>query len=74
MITLLFTLLMIAVFGRLLGFAIRMTWGILKVIGSLVILPALLIFVFIKGLFIIAFPVLAIIGLISLIAPKERNY
>ena len=71
MITLIFSILMIAVFGRLLMFAIRLAWDALKVVLGLVFLPAALIFIFIKGLFALAFPILIIVGIISLIAPRK---
>ena len=70
MITFLFAALMIAVFGRLLGFAIRLSWGIFKVLLSLVLLPGAIIAAFAMGLIYIAFPVLAIVGLISLFTSR----
>ena len=70
MITFLFAALMIAVFGRLLGFAIRLSWGIFKVLLSLVLLPGAIIAAFAMGLIYIAFPVLAVVGLISLFTPR----
>ena len=72
MTTLIFSILMIAVFGRLIGFALRMTWGIFKVILTLVLLPGLIIAAFAAGLLYIAFPALAFIGLISLLSPRKR--
>ena len=74
MITLIFSILMIAVFGRLLMFAIRLAWGALKVVLSLVFLPAALILLFIKGLFTVAFPILIIVGLISIFIPKQQSF
>lgn len=67
MLSFLFTILMIMVFGKLIGFAIRAAWGISKVIVTLVILPILLIGLVLGGLISIAFPVLVIIGLIALV-------
>lgn len=66
MITFAFIALMLIVFIRLLVVAIKLTWGITKVLFSLVFLPILLIAGFILGLFYLVFPVLLIIGLISL--------
>lgn len=66
MLTLLFTILMIVVFGKLLGFAIRATWGISKILVSFVLLPLFLIGLVLGGLISIAFPILIIIGIISL--------
>ena len=66
MLNLLFFVLMIIVFGKLVGFAIRATWGISKVLVSLVFLPLLLIGLVLEGLLYIAFPILIIVGIISL--------
>ena len=70
MFGLIFWLLMLAVFGNILMFAIRMTWGITKVVFSLVLLPVTLVVLVLVGLLRIAFPLLAVIGLISLFALK----
>lgn len=68
MLNLLFTILMIVVFGKILIFALRATWGITKILFSVVILPFVLVFLVLQGLIFIALPVLVIIGLISLFA------
>ncbi|MBQ2005057.1 MAG: hypothetical protein II239_08625 [Peptococcaceae bacterium] len=70
MFGLIFLILMLAVFGNILMFAIRMTWGITKVLFSLVLLPVTLVVLVLGGLLRIAFPLLAVIGLISLFALK----
>lgn len=70
MITALFCILMIMVFGRIAYFAIRLTWGITKVLFSLIFLPLILLYVFFKGLVYLAFPALIIIGIISLLTVK----
>ena len=70
MFGLIFWILMLAVFGNILMFAIRMTWGITKVLFSLVLLPLTLVVLVLVGLLRIAFPLLAVIGLISLFALK----
>ena len=51
-------------------FAIRTTWGVTKVVFSLVLLPVTLVVLVLVGLLRIAFPLLAVIGLISLFALK----
>ena len=61
---------LLAVFGNILMFAIRMTWGITKVVFSLVLLPVTLVVLVLGGLLRIAFPLLAVIGLISLFTLK----
>ena len=67
MLSFLFTILMIVVFGKLIGFAIRATWGISKAIVTLVLLPMILIVLVLGGLLSIAFPILVIVGLIALV-------
>ena len=67
MLNLLFTILMIMIFGKILFFALRATWGITKILFSVVILPFVLVFLVLQGLIFIALPVLVIIGLISLV-------
>lgn len=70
MLGLIFWILMLAVFGNIFMFAIRMTWGITKVVFSLVLLPVTLVVLVLGGLLRIAFPLLAVIGLISLFTLK----
>ena len=70
--TLLFAIMMIGVFGRLAGFAFRMSWGFLRVLLTLIFLPGIIIAGFAIGLLHLAFPVLAVIGLISLFSPGHR--
>lgn len=67
MLSFLFTILMIMVFGKILLFALRATWGITKILFSVVFLPFVLVFLVLQGLIFIALPVLVIIGLISLV-------
>lgn len=68
MLTVLFAILMIIVFGKLLGFAIKATWGISKIVVSVVLLPLFLIGLVLKGLISIALPILIVIGVISLVS------
>ena len=68
MITLIFTIFMFLIFGNILMFAIRMAWGMTKVLFSLVFLPVFLIALVFAGLIKLAFPILAIVGLISIIS------
>ena len=71
MLTLLFAIMMIGVFGRMAGFAVRLSWGLAKVLLTLVFLPGIIIAGFAFGLLRLAFPVLAVIGLISLLSPAR---
>ena len=70
MLSLIFWILMLVVFGNILMFAIKMTWGITKVIFSLILLPITLIVLVMGGLLSLAFPLLAVIGLFSLFTLK----
>ena len=68
MLGFIFFILMIAIFGNMLMFAIKMAWGVTKVVCSLVLLPVFLIVLVIAGLMKLALPILAIVGLISIIS------
>lgn len=73
MLTFIFTIAMIVVFGKILWLAIKLAWGFTKIVFSLVLLPGAIIFAFVMGLFKIALPVLAIVGLFALLSPKRLN-
>lgn len=70
MLELLFVGLMILIFGRIAIFAIKLTWGFTKVLFVLIFLPLILLFALIVGLIKLAFPILIIIGIISLFTVK----
>lgn len=63
----LFTILMISVFGNLIGFAVKATWGLAKVLLTLVFFPLILIGLVMAGALYIAIPVLIVAGIVSLI-------
>jgi hypothetical protein len=67
MMTLIFMILMIVVFSKLFVFAARATWGISKIIVSLVLLPVFLVGLALAGLIQIALPILLIVGVFSLL-------
>ena len=71
MLTLLFIILMLIIFGKLIGFAMKAAWGITKIICTIVLLPLLLIGLVFAGLIGIAFPILLVVGIVSLIMPKN---
>ena len=73
MLTLLFVIRMIAVFGKLAVLALKGAWGLTKIIFSLVFLPLILIGMVIKGLIILALPVLLIFGVIFLITELHSS-
>lgn len=71
MLTLLFTLCMLWVFGKLFFFGIRAAWGISKFILTIVLLPISLILMVVGGLMSIAFPILIVVGIISLFTSRS---
>lgn len=73
MLTLVFICLMIGVFGKLIGLAFKMTWGISKVLFTLVFLPFVLIALTIGGLVTIALPLVVVVGIISLVCGAVRR-
>lgn len=66
MLTFLFIILMFGVFGKLIVFAFRATWGVTKVLFTIVLLPIVLICMVIGGLITFALPILLIIGVMTL--------
>lgn len=67
MLTLLFTILMLVVFGKLLLFSIRASWGLVKILLTVVFLPVILVVMAAVGLMSLALPVLLIVGVVTLI-------
>ena len=67
MITLFFILFFL-IFGKLILFAFKATWGIFKVLMYVVFLPLILVGMVCGGLLYLAFPVLLVVGLVSLVA------
>ena len=70
MLTFLFIVLMFGVFGKLLVFAIKATWGITKIIVNIVFLPLVIIGLFVSGLTYVALVALAVVGIVTLM----KNY
>lgn len=68
MLTALFVILMLVVFGKLFVFAIKASWGVIKILFTIIFLPLILIGLVIAGLTSVALPILLVIGVISLIA------
>ncbi|WP_195979166.1 hypothetical protein [Blautia luti] len=66
MLTLLFVICMFGIFGKLIGLAFKMTWGIAKVLFTLVFLPVILVGLAMGGLLVVAFPLLIGVGIVSL--------
>lgn len=70
MLSFLFAIGMIWIFGKLLFFGIKAAWGISKFIVTIVLLPLVLIGMVVGGLIYIAFPILIVVGIAGLIATK----
>ena len=70
MLEILFTICMIWVFGKLFFFGLRAAWGLTKLLLVVLFLPVLLIGLVLAGLIYIAFPIVIIIGIVSLIKAK----
>ena len=66
MLTLLFVICMFGIFGKLIGLAFKMTWGIAKVLFTLVFLPVILVGLAMGGRLVVAFPLLIVVGIVSL--------
>ncbi len=66
MMTVIFFVLFFMIFGKLVGFAFRATWSIVKVMLYIVFLPLILVGMVMGGLIYIAFPILLVVGLLSL--------
>ena len=68
MFTLIFIILMIALFAELIGLAVRLAWGILKVVGVVIFWPLVLAGLAAAGLIYVALPLLVVTGVVGLIA------
>lgn len=66
--TILFYILFFTVFGKMIGFAFRATWSLFKVLMFIVFLPLILVGFVFGGLLYIAFPILIVVGIVSLIS------
>lgn len=60
-------ILMFAVFGKLILLAFKASWGILKVLLTIIIFPLFLIGLFVSGLVYIALILLVIAGIVSVV-------
>lgn len=66
MLELLFAVLMITIFGKLFIFGVKATWGITKILVTVVFLPLILIGLVVGGLISLALPMLLVVGVISM--------
>ena len=68
MFTIISLIFFMMVFGRLLGFAFRVGWSLLKISAYLILLPAIVLMLIFGGLVYVALPILLIVGLIGMTA------
>jgi hypothetical protein len=67
MLTILFAILMLAVFGKLLIFSIKAAWGITKIVFAVVCVPLVLIGLFCAGLVYVAIGIVIVAGLVGFV-------
>ena len=73
MLTILFFILMIWVFWKLVKLSVKAAWGISKILFTLVLFPIILIVLVIAGFIYIAIPILAIVGVIALVSGVNKS-
>ena len=66
MLSLLFTICMIWFVGKLFVFGLKASWGIMKLLCTVIFFPVILIGMVLGGLMYIAFPLLFVGGFVSL--------
>lgn len=64
MLTLVFIILMCAIFGKMIGLAVRASWGIVKIVFSVIVFPVVLIVMAVSGLVAFAIPILLVAGVV----------
>lgn len=71
MLTILFTICMIWFIGKFFIFGLKASWGILKLLCTVVFFPVILIGMVVGGLLYIAFPILIIGGIVAFVVSKS---
>ena len=67
MLSLVFSVFMLVVFGKLLVYAVKASWGIAKILLTVVFLPIILVVMAVVGLMSFALPVLLIVGICTFV-------
>ena len=67
MLTLLMMIMFFVVFGKLIGFAFKVGWGMLKIAAYLIFLPAIVLMMIFGGLFYVALPILVVAGIVGML-------
>lgn len=70
MLSFLFFICMIWVFGKLFFLGIKATWGISKFLVTIVLFPLVLIGMVVGGLIYVAFLILILLGIVSFVCTK----
>lgn len=69
---LVFSILMIGIFGKLLLFSMKAAWGMTKIVFSLIILPLVLVGLVVCGMMFLAMPILVIVGICVMLGSWNR--
>lgn len=70
MLTIILTICMFWIFGKILVFGIKAAWGLSKLLFTVVLLPFVLVGMVLGGLLFLAFPILLTIGIVFLLASR----
>lgn len=71
MLTLFAVVLMIWIFGKLLIFSVRASWGIIKILFTVVCIPLVLVGLLIAGVVYIVLPLLLVLGVVTAFASRR---
>jgi len=69
--TVFMVILMIWIFGKLLVISLRASWGILIILFTVIFLPLILVGLLVAGILSVAFPLLLVLGAITVFASKR---
>ena len=71
MFTVFMVILMIWIFGKLLVISLRASWGILRILFTVIFLPLIIVGLLVAGILSVAFPLLLVLGAITVFASKR---
>ena len=67
MFSLIFAILMMAVFGEYNWIAGRLAWGLWKIVITIIFFPILMVILALSGLVMLAIPILIVVGIIAVV-------
>lgn len=73
MLTAIFAVLMLLVFGELLWASVKLAWSVWKIVFSFVFFPIAMVLMAVSGLIAAAIPILAIVGIVALILALTKQ-